>query len=208
VLVKDRLCLMHRVDEIVGYWFGDHPDDPDALRDRINVWFTVDPKTDQYIREHFEDAVQQGGIGALSAWETSSRGRLALIVLLDQFPRNIYRGTPKAFAYDHRALQFCLDGQVCGHDVQLRPVERLVFYLPMQHAEDLAIQDRSVNLMKQLVDTVPDPMRDLFLHCFEFAYRHREIIERFGRFPHRNEILGRVSTREEIVFLKQPGSSF
>jgi uncharacterized protein (DUF924 family) len=152
--------------------------------------------------------IKQASTGVWSAWEHAPRGRLALIVLLDQFPRNIYRGTPEAFAYDAHALRLCLDGQNWGHDRLLRPVERLVVYLPMQHAEDLTIQERSVRCMERLVDAVPSTTREMFVRCFGFAVRHRDIMARFGRFPHRNAILGRVSTPEEIAFLAEPGASF
>jgi len=199
---------MQRIEDILQNWFGDQLDDLGSIRQQVRLWFTADAETDRYIREHFEADLKAASIGALAKWEYAPRGRLALIVLLDQFPRNIYRGTPEAFAYDTQALRLCVDGQVCGHDRQLRPIERSVFYLPMQHAEDLAIQERSVRCMKQLADVVPSTMREMFDQFLDFAVRHRDIIARFGRFPHRNEILGRVSTSDERAFLKQPGSSF
>jgi len=199
---------MQRVEGILQYWFGVHLDDPGAIRQQMKLWFTADADTDRYIREHFAADLKQASVGALSDWEHSPRGRLALIVLLDQFPRNIYRGTPEAFVYDAQALRLCVDGQGCGHDRLLRPIERSVFYLPMQHAETLAVQERSVRCMAQLVDAVPSAVKAMFVQCFDFAVRHRDIIARFGRFPHRNEILGRVSSAEEIAFLAEPGSSF
>src|SRR5437867_3090308 len=125
---------MQRVEAILQYWFGAQPDDPGAIRRQLQLWFTANPDTDRYIREHFEADLKQAIVGALAEWEHSARGRLALIVLLDQFPRNIYRGTPEAFVYDAQALRLCVDGQTCGHDRQLRPIERSVFYLPMEHA--------------------------------------------------------------------------
>jgi len=199
---------MQRIEDILQYWFGAQPDDPGTIRQQMQLWFSVNAATDRDVREHFERDLKQASIGALTEWEESPRGRLAVIVLLDQFPRNIYRGTPEAFAYDAQALRLCLDGQACGHDRQLRPVERSVFYLPMEHSEDLAIQERSVHYMEELVDAVPSTVRETFVDCLDFAVRHRDIIARFGRFPHRNEILGRVSTPEEIAFLVGPGSSF
>ena len=197
-----------RIEPILHYWFGFQPDDPDVIRQQIQLWFTANPDTDRYVRDHFETDVGQAGVGALTEWQRTPRGRLALIVLLDQFPRNIYRGTPEAFAHDHHALRLCLDGVAYRHDQQLRSIERLVFYLPMQHAEDLAVQEQSVRCLEQLVTVVPSALTDAFAHCVDFATRHHDIIARFGRFPHRNMILGRVSTPEEIAFLKEPGSSF
>jgi uncharacterized protein (DUF924 family) len=199
---------MQRIEDILQYWFGAQPDDPDAISHQVQLWFTANADTDRYVREHFEADLKAARTGALAKWEHSPRGRLALIVLLDQFPRNIYRGTPEAFAFDTQALRWCVEGQVCGHDRQLRPIEQSVFYLPMQHAEDLAIQERSVRCMERLVHAVPTTMLELFDQFLDFAVRHRDIIARFGRFPHRNEILGRVSTPEEIAFLEQLGSSF
>jgi uncharacterized protein (DUF924 family) len=199
---------LHRIDDILQYWFGADLEDLTAVRQQMQLWFTANPDTDRDVREHFEADLKQASSGALAEWKHSARGRLALIVLLDQVPRNIYRGTPEAFAYDAHALRLCLDGQACGHDHQLRPIERLVFYLPMQHAEDRAIQERSVRCMEALVDAVPSGMKEMFVQCLDFAVRHRDIIVRFGRFPHRNVILGRVSKPEEIAFLAEPGSSF
>jgi uncharacterized protein (DUF924 family) len=198
----------HRCEGILRYWFGPQPDDPSAIRQQISLWFTATEDTDRYVRRHFEADLRRASVGALDDWEQSPRGRLALIVLLDQFPRNIYRGTPAAFAHDAHALRLCLDGLARGHDTELRPIERLGFYLPMQHAENLAIQEQSVRSLQQLVDVVPKALQDSLLHCLDFAVRHRNVIAHFGRFPHRNVILGRPSTPEEKAFLSAPGSSF
>ena len=133
---------------------------------------------------------------------------MALILCCDQFPRNIFRGTPGAFAYDARALQLSLSGIERGWDRQLRCVERAFFYLPLEHSEDRGHQERSVELFGELLREAPEAQKSGFESFLDYARRHREIIAQFGRFPHRNRILGRVSTPEERAFLKQPGSSF
>jgi uncharacterized protein (DUF924 family) len=138
----------------------------------------------------------------------TSRGRLALILLLDQLPRSIHRGTPEAFAQDAAARQVADSGLAAGADRLLRPIERLFFYLPFEHSEDLADQHRSVRLFRELGESVLESQRDVFSGFLDYAVRHREVIERFGRFPHRNRILGRESTPEELAFLEEPGSSF
>jgi len=146
--------------------------------------------------------------GELTSWGETPHGELARIILLDQFPRNIYREQPRAFAYDMQALSWTLEGLAKQSDQQLRPVERVFFYLPLEHAEDLGHQETSVKLFRELVEAVPQEQRNTFAGFFDFAVRHHDIIDRFGRFPHRNVILGRESTSEEEEFLTQPGSSF
>ncbi len=136
------------------------------------------------------------------------RGRLALILLLDQLPRAIYRGTPRAFEKDDKALGLAREGLQLKMDHHLRYIERLFFLLPLEHAEDLDAQQQSVRRFLELEAEVAPPLRPAFGGFVEYAVRHRDVIERFGRFPHRNEILGRESTAEEEAFLKEPGSSF
>jgi uncharacterized protein (DUF924 family) len=133
---------------------------------------------------------------------------LALILLLDQLPRAIHRATPEAFAQDSKALKVAEQGLESGADRLLRPIERLFVYLPFEHSEDMADQDRSVQLFRDLAASVPENHRETFAGFVDYAVKHREVITRFGRFPHRNLILGRESTPEEKAFLEQPGSSF
>ncbi|MBF8302770.1 MAG: hypothetical protein HW396_1051, partial [Candidatus Dadabacteria bacterium] len=148
--------------------------------------------------------------GKLKSWENTPRGTLALIILLDQFSRNIYRGTAKAFSQDSLALYVCLRGIEKGFDKRLHPVERLFLYMPLEHSEDLEMQKKSVEYFSMLEKLFPAPpsLASMVSEFKKYAGMHYVIIERFGRFPHRNEILGRKSTPEEIEFLKQPGSSF
>ncbi|WP_338089144.1 DUF924 family protein [Nannocystis pusilla] len=137
--------------------------------------------------------------GALDGWGAAPRGALALVILLDQFPRNMFRGTPEAFASDAKAREVANAALDAGHEHALTQEERLFLYLPLEHSEELADQERCVELMRALDET---PM------WLDYAVRHRDVIARFGRFPHRNAVLGRESTAEECEFLMQPGSSF
>jgi uncharacterized protein (DUF924 family) len=172
------------------------------------MWWSKNADVDEAIRERFEETIKLAASDQLNHWLTEPHGRLALILLTDQFPRNIYRGTAKAFEFDAKALAWSLDGIDSGCDRQLRPIERTFFYLPLEHSESLAYQERSVALFRNLVQDVEDSRRGPFLEYLDFAERHRDVIKRFGRFPHRNAILGRESTLEELAFLKEPGSSF
>jgi uncharacterized protein (DUF924 family) len=195
-------------DRILEYWFGSNPDDAAVAREKADLWWKADPATDQEIRDRFGDLVEAAGRGELSGWAETPRGLLALILLTDQFPRNIFRKTPKAFAFDAAARTFCKHGIVRGFDLQLRPIERVFHYLPLEHSEALEDQDESVRLYAELAQLVPAGQKALFEGYLRFAERHRDIVQRFGRFCHRNAILGRPSRPEEVEFLKQPGSSF
>ncbi len=147
--------------------------------------------------------------GELEAeWGATPRGRIALIIVLDQFSRHIHRGTPAAFAQDPAAQRLALAGVEQGTDRALIPAQRAFFYLPFEHAEDLALQRRGVQLFQLLATEVAPAWRKEYTGFSDYAGHHRDIVERFGRFPHRNTVLGRASTPEETEFLKQPGSSF
>ena len=195
-------------DELLELWFGDSDDDADTARNRSDLWWGQSAETDEMLSARFGQAAAAAAAGVLDHWTGSPRGRLALILLLDQLPRVVHRGTPGAFAQDGKARRVALKGLASGADRLLRPVERVFFYLPFEHSEDLADQQRSVELFRELAAAVPGALKRTFDFFFDFAVRHQEIIERFGRFPHRNAILGRESTPEEIEFLKEPGSGF
>jgi uncharacterized protein (DUF924 family) len=197
---------MNRIEEILHFWFGDLQNL--NLEERLKLWFGGDEETDNLIGSKFESDLSSAIHGELVQWEETPKGCLALIVLLDQFSRNIYRDTPRAFTQDGVALGLCLRGIDQGKDLVLSPIERTFFYLPMEHSEDVEIQRRSVQAFGSLIEVVPSEMKKTYEGFLDYAERHRAIIERFGRFPHRNAILGRVSTPEELEFLKQPGSSF
>ena len=185
---------------VLDFWFG-AAGSPQAGARRPE-WFRKSDDFDAAIRAQFQGTWEQAAAGALGRWEAAARGLLALIVVLDQFPRNMFRGSPRAFATDAPALAAAKRMVNLGWDRELAPLERQFAYLPFEHAEDLAAQQRSVQLFGALAQ---DPAH---VDLLEWARKHHVIVERFGRFPHRNAVLGRVSTPEEIEFLAQPGSSF
>ncbi|HEY1392981.1 MAG TPA: DUF924 family protein [Methylibium sp.] len=193
--------LPSAASEVLDFWFGT-PGSPDYLQPR-KAWFSKNLDFDAEIRERFGSRIEAAIAGALDAWTATPPGALARILLLDQFTRNSWRDTPRTFAGDAQALAAARAMVATGQDLQLPPVQRGFAYLPYEHAEDLAAQDESVRLFTALAQQAPDQAEDL-----DYAHRHREIVRRFGRFPHRNAILGRTSTPEELAFLKQPGSSF
>lgn len=191
---------MSSVDEILDFWFG-HPNDNDYEKQR-SFWFTKKPEIDRKIETCFLSDHEQAVAGQLEHWKNSPRSCLALILLLDQFPRNIFRGTARAFATDPQALSVAQHALYKGFDQELLPVQRWFIYLPFEHSENLEHQRQCVKLFATLND---DPESAATI---DYAFRHYSIIERFGRFPHRNKILGRAPTPEEAKFLQQPGSSF
>ncbi|WP_373048059.1 DUF924 family protein [Vulgatibacter sp.] len=198
-----------RSEEILRYWFGDEGGDGWSIpAGKQAFWFGKDDAVDAEMRRRFLYDMERAAAGLLRDWARTPRGSLALVILLDQMPRNIHRGTPAAFAHDGQALALVRDGIEQGFDRQLRPVERAFYYLPFEHAEDRAAQAEGVRLYEALEAAAPPDARERFHVFTDFAVRHREIVDRFGRFPHRNQILGRQSSDEEKAFLQQPGSSF
>lgn len=195
-------------DELLRFWFGEDADSTTTAEAQAELWWGRSPATDELLQERFGAAASAAAAGVLDHWTGSPRGRLALILLLDQLPRAIHRGTPAAFATDAKALETARRGLDSGADRLLRPIERVFFYLPFEHSERLADQDLSVALFRGLRDAVPEQQRGPFTTFLDYAERHREVIARFGRFPHRNALLKRDSTTEEIEFLAEPGSSF
>lgn len=193
---------------VLAYWFGSTGGDTATARAQRRLWWAKDAAVDAGIRNRFGALVDAAAAGAHDDWALEPRGRLALILLFDQFPRNIHRDTPQAFAHDARALQLALDGIATGADLALRPIERVFCYLPLEHAESAVIQERSVTLFTALAAGMTEADRGTFAGYADYAVRHRDVIHRFGRFPHRNRILGRASTTEEERFLREPGSSF
>lgn len=191
---------MSRVDEILNFWFG-KPDEASYGKER-SFWFTKKPEFDQQIKTRFLTDYDYAVAGQLNYWKESPRRCLALILLLDQFPRNMFRGTAQALATDPQALSVAQHAVAKGFDQELPTVERWFIYLPFEHSENLDHQRQSVELFATLSDD-PDSATTI-----DYAVRHCSVIERFGRFPHRNKILGRATTPEEEEFLKQPGSSF
>lgn len=191
-----------RARDILRFWFGDAEANPAQYGRPRPEWFRKSAAFDAALRSRFLETYKEAASGGLATWQEQARDCLALILLLDQFPRNMFRDSPRAFAADLLARQAALQALALGYDRAGLPVERLFFYLPFEHSEALEDQVRACRLIEQLAE-FPETANVL-----SYALRHREIIERFGRFPHRNRILGRTSTPEEIEFLKQPGSGF
>ena len=206
--VAPVVALDPRANCVLGYWFGRAEDDGVVFADKGSLWFEANTAVDAEIRERFAALREEAVGGALDAWLASPRGRLALVILVDQFSRNLFRGDARAFEHDALARGWVDEGLRLGADLALRAVERTIFYLPLQHAESIADQQHSVALFAHLRDIAPPALRARFENCLDYAVRHRDIVARFGRFPHRNAALGRTSTAEEIAFLERPGSSF
>jgi uncharacterized protein (DUF924 family) len=203
-----------RAEEVLSFWFADALDGREALERRMEFWFGGERDAgntgaiDRQIEGQFGPDMERAARGGLASWAPTPRGRLALILLLDQFPRNVFRGTARAFATDSMALELALSGMHLGADTALHVVERLFLYMPLQHAERTDVQEQSVAAVVALAVDAPVPLRPLFEECVRFAQQHRDIVRRFGRFPHRNAILGRASTPEEREFLALVASSF
>ena len=195
-------------EHILDFWFGPRSGDSVTANRQAGLWWSKDPDVDADIRARFEKLIQAAADGQYADWHQHARGRLALIILLDQFSRNIWRDTPKAFRFDALARQWCKEGLAARQDTQLRPVERVFFYLPLEHSEDRDDQQRSVILFRELAASAPTDAMNTFAFFLNYALQHQDIIDKYGRFPHRNKILGRESTPEETAFLKEPGSSF
>ncbi len=195
-------------EAILDFWFGDSLRDPAAARARAAVWFQASADFDREIAERFGGGIERAAAGELDAWCDAARSALALVLLLDQFPRNVYRGTPLAFASDARAQEVALAAIAAGFDAELEPLAASFFYLPLEHAEDLGLQELCVELCEALAARAPAEQREILAEFSDFARRHRELIRRFGRFPHRNALLGRQPSREELAYLASGGDSF
>ena len=194
---------------LLDLWFGDEADDVLRATRQAPLWWGKSSETDALLVSRFGELARAAAEGSLAHWADAPSGRLALILLLDQLPRNIHRGTPAAFAQDPLARDLCLKGLSIGADKSLSPLARVFFYLPLEHAESREQQARSVALFEALAtEQAGTSAQATFAGFADFARRHQVIIERFGRFPHRNDILGRTSTPEEAAFLQQPGSGF
>ena len=190
--------------EVRRFWFGRLPLKPDGVKERLALWFgsgDEERRADELVRSRFAALLAKAAAGELSAWADSPRRRLALILLLDQFPRHAYRGTERAFTTDREALALALSGMQSAADAALSAVERIFFYMPLQHAELQDAQEESVAAYRRLRNEAPEELADMFTSALEAAELHRSIVARFGRFPHRNRILGRANTAEEAAYL-------
>ncbi|MCV2348821.1 DUF924 family protein [Paucibacter sp. Y2R2-4] len=195
------LTLKPAIQSVLNYWFGAlGSSEQDQIR---SLWFVKSETTDAEIKARFEPLVEDALAGRLEDWSETALGRLARILLLDQFTRNIYRGQARSFAGDPLALQDTLHLLAQAQDLTLAPLQRWFALMPLEHAEDMAMQDRSVSEFTQLAALDPR-----LSGALDYAHKHREVIERFGRYPHRNAILGRASSDAELAYLALPGSGF
>lgn len=190
-----------RIDAIITFWFRETSLSAPQIDRRMDVWSGEDAAFDLDCKKQFADDVQAASEGKLDHWADEPRGRLALILLLDQFRRNIYRDTVDAFSKDKAALKLCVEGAMAKADQGLPPIYRVFFYMPLQHAESRKVQAKSVALFSKLAGAVTPTYRETFETILQFAELHRDIIEQFGRFPHRNAMLGRENTPEEDEYL-------
>jgi uncharacterized protein (DUF924 family) len=197
-----------RIERILTFWFKEHELTAPQIDGRMDTWFGEDPVFDREIEKQFSGDVDAASGGAIDYWAHQPRGRLALIILLDQFRRNIYRGTAEAFAKDNVALKLCVEGAMQKKDKGLTPIQRVFFYMPLQHAESRKVQKKSVEIFQRLAKAVSPTYRETFETVAQFAELHHDIVEQFGRFPHRNKVLGRKNTPEEEEYLAGDGPSF
>ena len=195
-------------EQILTFWFADTANNAQAVQKRYKFWFEAKPETDQQIHAQFSDVYSQARAGVLETWQTAPRSCLALIITLDQFPRNLFRGTPEAFATDRHAQRICQHGLRQNYLSELNYAEQLFFLMPFQHAEDLALQQESLRLSEAAVVQAPPDWHEFLNSFLGSSRKHLELIRRFGRFPHRNRILGRESTPEEQAVLDSGSGSF
>jgi uncharacterized protein (DUF924 family) len=197
-----------RIDEILSFWFKEQALSAPQIDRRMDTWFGGDPDFDQEIQKKFADDVERACEGGLDHWADEPRGRLALIILIDQFRRNLYRNTAQAFSMDRLALKLCVEGAMEKKDKGLTPIQKVFFYMPLQHAESKKVQAKSVELFGRLAKSVSPTFRETFLTIAQFAELHKDIIDQFGRFPHRNKLLGRENTPEENEYLAGDSPDF
>lgn len=195
---------MSKIDELLQFWFL-----PDGEKKEVmKLWFSASDSLDLEIKERFGASLRQAEQKGLDDWRQTLEGKVALIILLDQFSRNIYRGSGQAFANDTQACSLAKELIQAGLDKELDPYWRVFVYLPFEHSESLADQEQAIELFQKLAQDVTAVHMTTFKNFLDFAQKHYDVIKRFGRFPHRNQRLGRTSTPEEELFLNQPGSSF
>ena len=193
--------------ELISYWFAETLDDPATITGRMGWWFSADEKRDREMATHFGGLVEECAAGHLYHWLDDPEGRLAMILALDQLPRNRFRGSPRAFSHDAYTAALCLAAAHTGQDQTLKPIQRAFLYMPLQHFEDLQAQEAGVRLYERLAEENPE--WPVFADGFAaFARLHRDIIARFGRFPHRNNVLNRESTSEEAEYLAGDAPTF
>lgn len=194
--------------DILHFWFGDALLSVEAARTRSKVWFNADPAFDAELARRFGGLPQRARTGDLDDWARTPETALARILVLDQFPRNVFRGRREAFAFDVLAAVAAAEAVDLGFDARLHPLQAKFVYLPFEHGERADLQARSVACFEALQTRAPPGLEAIFASSTDYARRHRALIERFGRFPHRNAILGRASTPDEIAYLEGGGERF
>jgi uncharacterized protein (DUF924 family) len=200
--------MMNEIDTVLQFWFGELDANGRADAEHSARWWKKDEAFDAQIRTRFGELHAAVARGERDDWLESDRGCLAYVIVLDQFSRNMFRGTGQAFAYDAAALRAALAAIARRVDQRLGPDGRSFLYMPLMHSEDIAVQERCVELFAALRQTAEGTWQEAAASALSYAEQHRDIVKRFGRFPHRNALLGRKSTPEELEFLTQPGSSF
>ncbi len=193
-----------RTDDILSFWFGTS-DNP--LQNQ-HLWWTKDPNFDDRVANQFKNHINSIAPKPFDVSHCTAQDCLAYVILFDQFPRNVFRGHPQSFDYDHLALAATLDGITHKIDTQLTHTERQFFYLPLEHAENLDMQHLSVEKFENLKESTPTDILPNMNQAYDYAIAHLEVIQRYGRFPHRNKILGRKNTPEEQHYLADPSSGF
>ena len=194
-------------DDVLAFWLGAPATDHDTFMKKIRRWFGVDKALDAEIRTRFGDALTQARDGAFDDWIKTPRGRLALVILFDQFTRNLHRGTARAFENDARGLALAEAGLDAHEDEGLSFEEKMFLYMPLAHSEDVSRQERHLALVEAAANAAPRGLEKAYGSATEHARGYLEQIRRFGRFPHRNMILGRTCTQEEMAFLDSPSTS-
>jgi len=197
-----------RIDAILAFWFKEQELTAPQIDRRMDIWFGEDPVFDAEIKERFSGDVELASNGKLNHWAAEPLGRLALILLIDQFRRNIFRSSADAFAMDRLALKLCVEGAMEKKDKGLTPIQKVFFYMPLQHAESAKVQAKAVELYNRLAESVSPTYQETFLVCAQFAELHKDVIDQFGRFPHRNKLLGRENTPEEDEYLAGDSPDF
>lgn len=197
-----------RIRAVLSFWFKEQELSAPQIDRRMDVWFSEDPVFDHEIEKEFADDVEAACEGRLDHWGSEPEGRLALILLIDQFRRNIYRNTADAFSKDQLALKLCVEGAMEKKDQGLTPIQRVFFYMPLQHAESRKVQAKSLELYNRLAEVVSPTLRETFLTVAQFAELHKDIIDQFGRFPHRNTLLNRENTPQEAEYLAGDSPDF
>jgi len=197
-----------RIEAILSFWFKEQELSAPQIDRRMDIWFIEDAVFDHEIEKNFSDDVDAACAGGLDHWAVDPHGRLALIILIDQFRRNIHRNTAEAFSKDKLALRLCVEGAMEKKDQGLTPIQRVFFYMPLQHAESPKVQAKSLELYNRLAETVSPTERETFLTVAQFAELHKDIVDQFGRFPHRNALLNRENTAEEAEYLAGDSPDF